>query len=230
MAKDTLTYRRRELKDLSGNRYGQLTVISLVDKPGPWWNCLCDCGNTRIARSSLLELGHVKSCGCMARGRHRLDLSGIQVGHLTVLSIHEIRAGRAYWLCKCDCGKMPIVAHGHIRNGQDSCGCYGKERQRRSVTTHGMHRTPEYRSWRNAKERCFNPAHRRYGDYGGRGITMCDEWREDFAAFFAYIGPRPYGTTLDRIDNGKGYGPGNVQWATPGQQATNRRRPRPGRH
>jgi excisionase family DNA binding protein len=85
-----------------------------------------------------------------------------------------------------------------------------------SYQRHQMTHSVEYRAWRHAKERCFNPNARGYARYGGRGITMCPEWRHDFAAFFAHIGPRPAkGLLLDRIDNDKNYEPGNVRWATP---------------
>jgi hypothetical protein len=91
---------------------------------------------------------------------------------------------------------------------------------------------PEYWSWHNAKRRCSEVSNSHYHRYGGRGITMCPEWYNDFSAFIAHIGPKPDGTTLDRIDNNKGYEPGNVRWTTPSIQAFNRnpyppRKPKP---
>lgn len=84
---------------------------------------------------------------------------------------------------------------------------------------------PEYRSWKGAKERCHKPTHPRYADYGGRGILMCAEWRDSYAAFLAYVGRKPStGHSLDRIDCNRGYEPGNVRWATILEQARNRRR------
>ena len=83
--------------------------------------------------------------------------------------------------------------------------------------------SPEHRSWRNAKRRCFDPNHRQYKDWGGRGITMCAEWVHDFAAFYAHIGPRPDGHTLDRIDVNGNYEPGNVRWADQSTQSKNKR-------
>lgn len=83
--------------------------------------------------------------------------------------------------------------------------------------------SPEYRAWRQAKNRTTNPAYPKFARYGGRGITMSPEWVDDFAAFFRHIGPRPgAGYSLDRIDNSKGYEPGNVRWATASEQAANR--------
>lgn len=87
-----------------------------------------------------------------------------------------------------------------------------------------MTRTPEHRAWRKARDRCCNPSDRNYPDYGGRGLSMCQEWRDSFLAFYHHIGPRPSPDhSLDRIDNDRGYEPGNVRWATRAQQARNRR-------
>ena len=89
--------------------------------------------------------------------------------------------------------------------------------------THGMSRTPMYVLWTAMIQRCTNPNHGRFADYGGRGITVCDQWRHDFAAFYAHVGDRPEGMSLDRIDNDRGYEPGNVRWASHAEQRANRR-------
>ena len=96
----------------------------------------------------------------------------------------------------------PFKKHGHARDNNHS---------------------PEYDSWQHARQRCNNPKAKGYAEYGGSGITMCDRWR-DFSAFLADMGPRPEGTSLDRIDSKKGYEPGNCRWATPLQQAWNTRK------
>lgn len=89
---------------------------------------------------------------------------------------------------------------------------------------HGMASTKEYRSWVEIKRRCCNRSCREYKWYGGRGITVCDEWRESFKAFFDYVGPMPGSDySIDRIDNDRGYEPGNVRWATPHEQSRNKR-------
>lgn len=89
---------------------------------------------------------------------------------------------------------------------------------------HGMSGTPEYKAWIDAKRRCYKKTARRYRDWGGRGIRMCEEWLHDFNAFYNYIGPRPSSEhSLDRIDNNKNYEPGNVRWATYEEQSRNQR-------
>ena len=92
-----------------------------------------------------------------------------------------------------------------------------------SAKSHGMTNSPEYTAWRGARDRCFNPKDARYPNYGGRGISMCDEWRDSFVAFYNHIGPRPPGYMLDRIDNEGDYELWNVRWTTPKISANNRR-------
>jgi hypothetical protein len=100
------------------------------------------------------------------------------------------------------------------------CGAIWNAAQRIS---HGAISSPEYQSWRAMKSRCLNPKATGYKAYGARGVAICDRWRTDFAAFLADMGPRPDGHSLDRIDNDGNYEPGNCRWATPKQQAANRR-------
>lgn len=150
-----------------------------------------------------------------------IDISSQKFHRLTVLS-HIY--GTAFWICKCDCGKEVKCASSALRFGRfKSCGCLSRERTAERMRKHGMYKTQEFRAWRSAKSRCFNKNSPRWGDYGGRGISMCQEWVKDFAAFFNHIGVKPPNTSLDRIDVNGHYEPGNVRWATRQMQDSNRR-------
>lgn len=137
--------------------------------------------------------------------------------------------------CRCDCGGLVTVLQSSLFTGNSrSCGCYQREMAaasgRASSITHGLTQHPLYRTWSSMMHRCYDEKRRGYRRYGGRGITVCDEWH-DPAAFISWIeenlGSRPPGMTLDRIDNARGvYEPGAVRWATDLQQARNTSRTR----
>ena len=88
---------------------------------------------------------------------------------------------------------------------------------------HGMYGTRVYRTWNMMIQRCHNERNPNFKHYGGRGIVVCDQWRKSFAAFYADVGDRPEGKSLDRIDNDRGYEPGNCRWATQAEQRRNTR-------
>lgn len=151
-------------------------------------------------------------------------LQGRVFGRLTVLRRHGKTAyNEATWKCKCECGTQKIVQGKNLRNGSTvSCGCFKNEMLAINGIKHGMKGTPEYSTWAAMKRRCCAPDDKDYPRYGGKGITLCDEWRESFESFYNHIGPRPNGTTVDRIKNHLGYEPGNVRWATAKEQQNNR--------
>lgn len=133
-----------------------------------------------------------------------------------------------YWLCRCDCGNTGIVAGQSLRTGaSQSCGCRQRECPELQNRTHGLSGTIEYTIWQGIKARCYNPAEPAYRNYGGRGITMCDRWRNSFENFLADMGLRPsLQHSIDRIDCNIGYSPDNCRWATAVEQANNTRKNR----
>lgn len=152
------------------------------------------------------------------------NLEGRRFSSLTVIRPEKRDDGKTAWVCKCDCGSEHTVSSGsHLLSGNTkSCGCLRVKRASESGT-HFMTRTAEYQTWSGIKKRCYNPSEPGYENYGARGITMCDEWRDDFEAFFRDMGYRPDGTSIDRIDNDKGYSKENCRWATREVQNTNKR-------
>lgn len=129
------------------------------------------------------------------------------------------------WLCECDCGSSGLYIASRVRHGRVTmCRACAFKASAAKNKTHGMRGSSEYRIWIGIKTRCTNKNAPDYNRYGGRGITMCDEWNDSFVEFLSYLGPRPSKKhSVDRIDNDKGYEPGNVRWATKTEQARNRR-------
>jgi hypothetical protein len=226
---------------MKGSEFGRWSVLGRAsDLNGrEAWSCKCSCAKAteRIVLGKDLRNGKSASCGCLARERSNATqramsearMQGRRFGRLVVLR----RSGLSQpvkWVCKCKCGNETVVEGGHLVTGQTkSCGCLQIEGLRERSTSHGHSIggkvTREYSTWSAMHTRCENDHHKHFDRYGGRGIKVCERWSgpDGFTNFFADMGPRPVGLTLDRFPNKNGnYEPSNCRWATWSQQALNR--------
>ena len=152
------------------------------------------------------------------------DIAGQKFGLLTAMEIaHQHSCGSYYWLCQCECGEFSLVmATKLIRGKTKSCGCLKHKKGQNA--THGLKSHPMYSVWRGIKYRCLNENSQNYRSYGGRGITICDEWKESFQVFYndmkdGYV----KGLQIGRIENDKGYSKDNCRWETNIENQNNKR-------
>ena len=160
------------------------------------------------------------------------DIIGMKFGRLTVVKLHHVKQLKRrfyYYLCKCDCGNDYIVLKSALLNGSTrSCGCYNTEiriQQCKKRAKHNLTNTRLHRIWEKMHGRCFCPTSQDYTNYGGRGITICEEWKNDFKAFYDWAMANGYkdNLTIDRINVNGNYEPSNCRWVGAKVQQRNRR-------
>lgn len=209
--------------DRAGEHYGRLIVLGFAGRTksrhDSIWHCRCECGRKVKIRGANLK--RHKSCGCeWISGRAKVK-AGDRYGRLIVLS----QKNSLFWLCRCDCGATKAIRGASLRltkRPTKSCGCLSVEIMK-SRKTHGMWNSSEYGVWQAMLQRCNNKNNISFQRYGGRGVKVCRRWRK-FKNFLEDVGRRPSRKlSLERIDNLKGYKPGNVKWATRKEQQGNTR-------
>lgn len=213
-------------KDITGQRFGKLVAIKRIgiskDKRATWL-FKCDCGTEKEIEIVRVLHRNLKDCGCLKIGRMN-NITGKIFGRLTAIElIGASPKGHAVWLFACDCGvQKEIIASEVLKGSTKSCGCLRYENS--CMSKHGGVKTRLYNIWHGMKERCRNPINKDYKNYGGRGIQICDEWKE-FIGFRDWALSNGYSDNLsiDRINTNGNYEINNCRWATSMEQGRNKR-------
>jgi hypothetical protein len=210
-----------------GLKFNKLTVLDDLGRIGHdrLYKCLCECGNEANVRMSKIKSGHTKSCGCLC-GKVEIKL-GDKYGMLTILRQLENKKNVHDRIVevRCDCGNIIEVFFGNlIKETRKSCGCLTPLIISKAKKTHGESNGSEYNIWAGMKQRCYDKNISCYKNYGGRGITVCDEWINSYETFLKDMGRKPTNKhSIDRKDVNANYSKDNCKWSTTKEQANNTR-------
>lgn len=227
----------RRNKPHIGDKIGKYTALSIAyEKPMPsgikvpYWNCICECGKEDVVSETILKTTAVPMCAECREIEKDNQYIGKRFGKLTVVErAGRDKDGRFLWKCACDCGGVKYTITANLNSGRvRSCGCLHYEeaskRMKEMRARKGKRDKRLSTIWLNMKARCFNPKNAGYKNYGERGITVCDEWKESFENFYNWAINNGYEKTLsiDRIDPNGNYEPSNCRWTTMKVQQNNR--------
>lgn len=224
------------IKDISGNRYGRLTVVEYAGKNRQGkslWKCKCDCGNEKNITASDLSSGRVNSCGCLRKEvtakKNFKDLTGKTFGKLQVIQRGKTdKSKKIHWICRCECGKICDVEAARLVSGRAvRCKDCSLKIVAEKNKKHGKCHSRIYAIYSGMKNRCFNSGNYSYDKYGKRGITVCEEWigENGFDNFCKWAMENGYNDELsiDRIDVNGNYEPSNCRWVSIKEQQNNKR-------
>jgi hypothetical protein len=226
------------MDNLLGKKFNRLTPVEKLKNY--YYLCKCDCGNYKKVRKDHILKGEIKSCGCLSSETTTLKnlkdaqpIMGHKFGMLKpIAKIGTTKHRESIYKCVCDCGNVINVKGGNLVSGNStSCGCNKAKLIGEKNSTHGKSNTRLYQIWSAMKRRCFNKNTKDYKNYGGRGIKICESWKNDYTNFEkwalknGYDESAPYGDcTIDRIDVDGNYEPTNCRWVDLKVQANNKRR------